>query len=79
MLSRTNIERYFGEYVSPGKYQPGKEFTCQWFIAHSFDLNMLGVQKQEMLLICFSNDSNTCACKGCLSDVSVSTTFLFWT
>ena len=71
--------RYFGEYISPGKYQPREEFTCQWFIVHSFDLNMLGVQKQEMLLIWFSNGSNTCACKGCLCDVNISITFLFWT
>ena len=49
--------RCFGEYISPGKYRPGKEFTCHWIFAHLFDLNMLGVQKQEMLLIWFSNDS----------------------
>ena len=42
------ISRYFGEYVSPGKYQPGEEFTCQIFIAHSFDLNILEKQKQEL-------------------------------
>ena len=71
--------RYFGEYISPGKYQPEEEFTCRWFIAHSFDLNMLGVQKQEMLLIWFSNDSNTCAWKGYLCDVDTSIIFLFWT
>ena len=71
--------RFVGQYVLPGKYQPEEEFTCQWFIAHSFDLNMLGVQKQEMLLIWFSNDSDTCACKGCLCDVNISITFLFWT
>ena len=71
--------RLFGEYISPGKYLPGEGFTCQWFIAHSFGLNMLGVQKKkEMLLIWFSNDSDTCACKGCLCDVNISITFLFW-
>ena len=37
--------RFFGEYILPGKYKPGEEFTCQWFIAHLFYLNMLGVQK----------------------------------
>ena len=68
---------------SSGKYQPGEELTCHVFIAHSFDLNILGVQKQEMLLIWllglfwFSNDTDTCACKGFICDVNISITFLF--
>ena len=81
MFSSTS--RFFGEYISAGKYQPGEEFTCQWFAAHSFDLNMLKTQKQEILLIWllgllwFSNDSDTCAYKGCLCDVNIFRTILF--
>ena len=41
LVERTS--RFFEKYISSGKYQPGEEFTYQWFIAHSFDLNMLGV------------------------------------
>ena len=47
-LSRTS--KFFGEYLWAGKYQPGEEFTFE-FTAHSFYLNMLGTQKQEILLI----------------------------
>ena len=83
MFSSTS--RFFGEYISAGKYEPGEEFTCQCFIAHSFDLNMLGTQKQEILLIWllgllwFSNDSDTCACKGCLCDINIFRRILFST
>ena len=44
---------------------------------------MLGVQKQERLLIWlldllwFTSDSDTCAWKGCLCDVNISKRFLF--
>ena len=83
MFSSTS--RFFWEYISPDECQPGEEFTCQWFIAYSFDLNMLGMPKQEIILIwllgllLFSSDSDTCACKGCLCDVNIFRTFLFWT
>ena len=78
-----STSRFFGECLSAGKYQPGEEFTCHLFTAHSFDLNMLGMQKQEILLIWllgllwFSNDGDTCACKGCLCNVNIFRTFLF--
>ena len=67
------------------KYQPGEEFTCKWVTAHLFDLNILGKQKQEILLIwllgllLLSNDSGTCVCEGCLCDVNIFRTLLFWT
>ena len=35
--------RFFGEHILPGSYQPEEEFTCQQFIAYSFNLIMLGV------------------------------------
>ena len=45
---------------------------------------MLGTQKQEIVLIWllgllwFSNDSNTCACQGCLCGVNIVRTILFY-
>ena len=78
----SSTSRFFGEYISTGKYQHGEEFTCQWFTAHSFDLNMLGTQKQEILLIWlldllwFLNDGDASACKESLCDVNIFGTLL---